>query len=405
MKITLRKIKSSPLGEGYEIDFFTPLQLEPNKSVVSITFNVHSTQYYNIQKKYGIAWERTNKHDYSIAVKKEIVVDYGTPNFVLVPPTFASNKAKITGYSEKLAARFRYFDFVHFTHFGFLKTQFPKSQIKKILDVLLSNKDLNCEICWDIDEKFHEQMKELLESCIAEHKEIHSVCSYDEATFVWDEAYKQAREIRNAADRELARIEWENLSTNNTTEIQQGNQMTFANIDISSGASGSAGEYYALSFLIRAGLVVCQTPAGTAKYDLLAMLPNAESFTPVQVKTIRNTNRWLLAESHETEVLNLVFCFVLFTDSMSGTRIFFVPANVVSKAITISNQIYLALPGQHGIQRNGSNRRTLEQDFSTLTRNVENPSDYLNRSQIEFLNEHRMGWLDRYENNLNIFNT
>lgn len=405
MKITLRKMRSSPLGGGYAFDFFTPLQLEPNKSVVSITVNAHSTQYYNIQKKYGIAWERTSRLDYSVAVEKEVVVDYGNPNFVLVPPTFASNKAKIAVYSEKLASYFRYFNFVHFTHFGFLKTQFPKAQIKKILDVFLSDKKLDCEICWDIDEKFHEQMKELLQSCFAEHQSIQSVDCFDEASFVWDEAYKQASEIRKAAARELARIEWENLSANNAIEIQHGNQMTFANIEISSGASGSAGEYYAQSFLIRAGLIACQTPAGTATYDLIAMSPNAASFTPIQVKTIRNTNRWLLADSHETEVPNLVFCFVQFTDSVSGTRIFFVPANVVSEVISISNQIYLALPGRNGIQRRGSSRRTLEQDFSILTRNVENPSEYLTRSQIRFLNEHSMGWLDRYENNFDIFHT
>ena len=405
MKITLRKMKSSLLGGGYAFDFFTPLQLEPNKSVVSITVNAHSTQYYNIQKKYGIAWERTSRLDYSVAIEKEVVVDYGNPNFVLVPPTFASNKAKITTYAEKLASNFRYFNYVHFTHFGFLKTQFPKAQIKKILDVFFSYKDLACEICWDIDEKFHEQMKGLLQSCIAEHQSIQSVDCFDEASFVWDEAYTQAREIRKAAARELARIELENLSTNRTIENHHGNQMTFANIEISSGASGSAGEHYALSFLLRAGLIACPTPAGTATYDLLAMSPSADAFVPVQVKTIRNANRWLLADNHETAAPNLVFCFVQFTDSMSGTRIFFVPANVVSEAITISNQIYLALPGRNGIQRRGTTRRTLEQDFSILTRNVENPNDYLTRPQIRFLNQHSLGWLDRYENNFDIFHT
>jgi hypothetical protein len=151
-------------------------------------------------------------------------------------------------------------------------------------------------------------------------------------------------------------------------------------------------------------MIACQTPAGTGTYDLIAMSSNAEAFVPVQVKTIRNSHRWLLADSHETEVPNLVFCFVQFTDTMSGTRIFFVPANLVSEVITISNQIYLALPGRNGIQRRGSTRRTLEQDFSILTRNVESPNDYLTRAQIKFLNQHSLGWLDMYENNLEIFN-
>lgn len=406
MKISLRKMRTSPIGGRGSFDFFTPLQLEHRFSAVSITVNSHSSQYFNIQRKYAIPRELIDVHEYDVLKNKEVVwVRTCSPNFLLVPATFASNKQRITTYAENLCGYFKIFRFIHFTHFGFLRTQFPKAQIKKILDVLFADKDLDCEVCWDIDEKFHEQMKELLESCIAEHQSNQTVSSFDEASFVWDEQYNQAREIRKAATRELARIAWENLRNSSTTINQHSNQMTFENIEISSGASGSAGEYYALSFLIRAGLIACQTPAGTATYDLLAMSPNAETFTPVQVKTIRNSSRWLLDESHETEVENLIFCFVHFTDSMSGSRIFFVPANVVSHVLTISNQIYLAIPGRNGIQRRGSSRRTLEEDFSILTRNVANTSDFLTRTQIRFLSEHSLGWLDRYENNFDIFNT
>jgi hypothetical protein len=405
MKITLRKMRSSPLGGGYAYDFFTPLQFEQRDAVVSFTVNSHSSQYFNIQTKYGIAREQVDIHEYDVVVNKKVVLVFGKPNFSLVPATFAANKTKITAYANQLCSNFRHFKFVHFTHFGFLKTQFPKAQIKKILDVFLVAKNIDCELCWDIDEKFHAQMKELLESCIAEHQINQSVNSFDAASFTWDEAHSLARLAKQAEARELARLEWENLTNSISTNHQSGNQMTFSNIEISSGASGSAGEYYALSFLIRGGMIACQTPAGTATYDLITMSPNAEAFVPVQVKTIRNANRWLLADSHETAVPNLVFCFVQFTDSMSGTRIFFVPANVVSEVITISNQIYLALPGRNGIQRRDSTRRTLEQDFSILTRNVENPNGYLTRTQIRFLNEHSLGWLDVYENNLEIFNT
>jgi hypothetical protein len=404
MKITLRKIKSSPLGEGYDYDFFTPLQLENRDTVVSFTLNSHSSQYFNILRKYGIEIGKVYDHEYNVRAKKKVILEIGTTNFLLVPPTFASNKAKITVYAQEVAAVFRRFNFVHFTHFGFLRMEFPKAQIKKILDVFFNEKKLNCEICWDIDEKFHEQMKELLELFFKEHQKNEVVETYDASSFVWDESYIQERKKLIAEARELARLEWENSTSINSTENLHGNHMTFANIEISSGASGTAGEYYALSFLIRAGMIACLAPAGTANYDMLVMNRNADAFIPIQVKTIRNLNRWLLSGSHENGDSNLIFCFVKFTDIMSGTRIFFVPANVVSEAITISNQIYLALPGQHGIQRNGSNRRTLEQDFSILTNNIENPSDYLNRSQIEFLNEHRMGWLDKYENNFNIFN-
>ena len=50
MKITLRKIRSSPLGENYLHEFFTPIQSDTRKCVVSITLNPHSSQFFNIQK-------------------------------------------------------------------------------------------------------------------------------------------------------------------------------------------------------------------------------------------------------------------------------------------------------------------------------------------------------------------
>jgi hypothetical protein len=87
---------------------------------------------------------------------------------------------------------------VHFTHFGFLRTQFPKAQIKKILDVFFSQQKLDCEICWDIDEKFHDQMKELLELYLKEHQQNEMVKSYDVSSFVWDESYISFRDNRKS---------------------------------------------------------------------------------------------------------------------------------------------------------------------------------------------------------------
>jgi hypothetical protein len=181
--------------------------------------------------------------------------------------------------------------------------------------------------------------------------------------------------------------------------------MTFAGIDINSRASGTAGEYYALSFLIRSGLIACKAPEGTATYDLLAMSPNAEHFTPVQVKTIRNSNHWLLSEHHEEFIPNMIFCFINFTDCMSGTRIFFVPSNVVANAISKGNQIYLTLPNRSGRLRTGSTRRTFEMDYSVLIPNVESARNHLTVSQVRFIDQHRMGWLNKYENNIEFFNT
>jgi hypothetical protein len=155
--------------------------------------------------------------------------------------------------------------------------------------------------------------------------------------------------------------------------------------------------------------VACKAPEGTATYDLLAMQSNASSFVPVQVKTITNATHWLLSAKHETAVKNLVFCLVRFSYVMADTRIYFVPASVVSYAIRIAHQIYLSLPGQSGgLRRNdeknrNNSRRTLELDYSLLIRNVNNPSQYLDVEQLKFIEQHSLGWLETYENSLSFF--
>ena len=394
MKITLRKMKSSPLGGGYANDFFTPVQLEPNKSVVSFTLNAYSIQYFNIKEKYEIDWERTNRHEYDVKIRKEVVLDFGKPNFILVPATFASNKPKIAEYSKKLISFFRYFNYVHFTHFGFLKSTFPKAQIKTILDVLLSAQKLDCEICWDIDEKFYKQMKELLETCLTENKIHEQVESFDSASFTWNEALKLVRIARHAE-------QW-----SNEMATRQNNTIDAATpAPISTGAAGTAGEFYALSLFIRNGFVAGKAPEGTALYDLFVMTPNAFSFAPVQVKTVTNGQHWMLGERHEEIVENLIFCFVHFSDELTRTRIFLMPASVVSHAIKTGHEIWMALPGRNGVSHRGGNMRTLKFDYSTLIRNFENPNEYLTRSQLRFISEHSMGWLDRYENNFDIFDS
>ena len=174
---------------------------------------------------------------------------------------------------------------------------------------------------------------------------------------------------------------------------------------IGTGAAGTAGEFYALSLFIRKGFVAGKAPEGTALYDLFVMTPNAFSFAPVQVKTVTNSRHWMLSQRHEDVVSNLIFCFVLFSNELTQTRVFLVPAEVVSNAIRTGHEIWMALPGLNGATHTNGNMRTLKMDFSTLINNIENPSDYLSRNQLRFLNEHSLGWLDRYENNFDIFNT
>ena len=402
MKITLRKMKSGQDGTGYSRDFFIPLQLEPINSVVSLTVNLHSSQFFNITFKYGgrmvnakeaLTFERKA---FASLDKKEVVLHLGKPNFLLVPSTFKSNKVKITTYAQQLSSFFRSFHFIHFTHFGFLKTTFPKDQIEKILNVFLEAKDVDCEICWDIDEKFYEEMRKILETCIAEKRVAQVVDCFEGDSFVWNEALKVMRAQRLHVANEASQQNVENRRKDMVT--------TQRPRPIGPGASGTAGEFYALSLFIRSGFIAGKAPEGTALYDLFVMTPNAFSFAPVQVKTVKNGRHWMLSQRHEEIVDNLIFCFVLFSNVLTNTRVFLVPAAVVSNAIRMGNEIYVAIPGLRGQERVPAAMRTFKMDYSTLINNLENPSEYLARNQLRFIAEHSQGWLDRYENNFQIFN-
>ena len=168
-------------------------------------------------------------------------------------------------------------------------------------------------------------------------------------------------------------------------------------------AAGNAGEYYALSLFIRMGFVAGKAPEGTSAYDLLVMSHDGLFFKPVQVKTITNGQHWLLKQRHEDVIENLIFCFIKLTDISSIPKVYLIPAGVVSYVIKMCHEIYLALPNMQGGQHADSQMRTLKVDFSTLISNVQNPQQFLNENQIEFIRCHSLGWLDSYEDNFNIF--
>jgi hypothetical protein len=169
-------------------------------------------------------------------------------------------------------------------------------------------------------------------------------------------------------------------------------------------AAGNAGEYYALSLFIRMGFVAGKAPEGTSAFDLLVMSPDGLFFKPIQVKTITNAQLWLLKQRHEEVIDNLIFCFIRFTDISSIPKVYLIRANVVSLAIRMCHEIYLAIPNRRGGKHLDSSLRTLRFDFSTLIANVDSPEQFLNEIQLSFLRHHSDGWLDAYENNFAIFN-
>jgi hypothetical protein len=350
-----------------------------------------------------------------IEIKKKI-------SFIFVPSTQSSNSNSIKKYSEQICELIEFKDYLHFTHFGYLKTSFPSAQIKKILSIFLDKVNFECEVCWDIDEKFNNEMQELLAECLTEKNEDIKFDSYDTEAFVWSTDYDTWRENRSDARNERRLEHNRRLSeeyqrssdayrraTEYSTRFTRTrrNEVVTRQINelpnIGAVAAGNAGEYYALSLFIRMGFVAGKAPEGTATYDLLVMTKDSFSFNPVQVKTITNGQHWLMRQRHEEVVDKLIFCFVKLTDIFTIPKVFLVPADVVSYVIRMCHEIYLALPNQEGGQHADTSMRTLKNDFSTLIANVDNPEQYLNRNQLSFIQNHSLGWLDKYESNFNIF--
>jgi len=172
---------------------------------------------------------------------------------------------------------------------------------------------------------------------------------------------------------------------------------------INTGSIGSAGEFYALSIFLRQGFVAGKAPENTADFDLFLMSNDAKSFKPIQVKTVTNANHWILRDKHESIINNLFYCFIKFSAINEKTRMYIVPSDVVSSAITMGHQIYLTLPGRKDKAHSDGSMRTFKTDYSSLISKVKDPLIFLTSVQLAFIQSHSNGWLDSYENNFSIF--
>ena len=101
---------------------------------------------------------------------------------------------------------------------------------------------------------------------------------------------------------------------------------------------------------------------------------------------------------------NLFYCFIKFTTIKEITRMYIVPSDVVSHAITFGHQIYLSLPGKKDKVHSDGSMRTFKTDYSSIISKVKEPSNFLTVRQLAFIKSHSNGWLDSYENNFSIFN-
>ena len=133
------------------------------------------------------------------------------------------------------------------------------------------------------------------------------------------------------------------------------------------------------------------------------MSNDAESFKPIKVKTVKNSNHWILKDKHEAIIKNLFYCFIKFTSIHENTKLYIVPSDVVSHAITFGHQIYLSLPGKKDKVHSDGSMRTFKTDYSSIISKVKEPSNFLTVRQLAFIKSHSNGWLDSYENNFSIF--
>jgi hypothetical protein len=398
MKITLRKVSHNLSSDTKNYHHFTLLPLTKNKSAISlsnINIGIVTSQQYGVDthdmfEKYLDNWN-----------KRQVIKIWGDINIIIVPSTQKSNSKSITNYTEQLCDCLSNTSYLHFTHFGYLKNAFPQSQIKKILSVFLIKDYIGCEVCWDIDEKYFDDMYNLLKNELSELNKNTLVEYYDESNFVWSTDYELEKEIIETTKRRIGKLRNEQIMKQIAKRLKnervENNKPNLSTVDV-----GNAGEYYALSLFIRMGFIIGKAPEGTADYDLLVMSKDRLSFKPIQVKTITEGGHWLLNIKHETIIHNLFYCFIHLTDVLTIPRVFIIPSEVVSHVISMCHKIYLSLPNKSGELHKDSHMRTLKFDFSTLIKNVNLPRNYLNSKQIKFIEEHKLGWLDEYENNFNL---
>ena len=210
MKIILRRMKSCALGGDYSNTFFSPLWFFDEGCVLSVTAHLLSKQYQNIMRKYRVTAETTSELDYlcwkhrKTSQKEDSFVDNGKQyhwrkrgvyqikdkiSIVGTTPTFGGDKPKYAEYAKIIIAKCSYIKCMHFTHFGFLKSAFPRNLIARILNEFLAvhgRHDMsNLTIYWDIDEKFADEMKLLLAEKYLEYEIFDEVLLISEGKLSW----------------------------------------------------------------------------------------------------------------------------------------------------------------------------------------------------------------------------
>ena len=167
---------------------------------------------------------------------------------------------------------------------------------------------------------------------------------------------------------------------------------------------GSAGEHLVLSQLLKMNFVAGLAPENTKDYDLIVLNREGNVSFPIQVKTALHTKTtntssgWILRDKHEKPIKDLIFCFVRMNLDSRESDIYIVDSEKVAECCKYSHQIWLKFPSMKGDKHKDTSMRMFSHDFGKIrTKKLSNWKDYLNDKEINFIETHPEGWLEKYK--------
>ena len=168
---------------------------------------------------------------------------------------------------------------------------------------------------------------------------------------------------------------------------------------VSSTIVGAAGEYHALSQLLRRGWIAALAPDGAPNMDILVTDENNHKLCAIQVKTRRDIGGdkgWHMKPKHENMIVDdLFYVFVDVGKQPSDpTTSYILPSKAVADCIRLCHQVWLDTPGKGGRPHKDSNVRRLLPDYSHI-----NP---ITEDGQNIIDKYKTGWLEPYRENWSI---
>lgn len=167
---------------------------------------------------------------------------------------------------------------------------------------------------------------------------------------------------------------------------------------ISSTILGAAGEHYVMAELLRRGVIAAKAPEGAPNMDIVTTDLEGNKLLAIQVKTRRDftggDKGWHMKAKHDTLFADRMFYVFVDVGLMPDDQpaYYVMPSKAVADACRISHKIWVETPGVNGKPHNHSDMRRLLPEYK------HNERMRLNADQERFINEHSVGWLEKYRN-------